>query len=92
MRMMPWPSPFKEFLPDAPWVQSYNRSFNYIDPYPVRATAHVSGQPDAEAIRGEMAAIPDREGGNILNLGVDQRRGEAQPPGIRKFEGCESAA
>jgi hypothetical protein len=46
-----------------------NNTFNYIDPYPVRATAHVSGQPDAEAIRGEMAAIPDREGGNILNIG-----------------------
>jgi hypothetical protein len=81
-----------EVLPDAPWLQSYNNTFNYIDPYPNRATAQVPGLPDAEAIRGEMAAIPDREGGNILNLGVDQRRGEAQPAGVRKFEGYESAA
>jgi hypothetical protein len=26
-----------------------------------------------------MAAIPDREGGDFLNFGLDQRWGEAQP-------------
>ena len=35
-------------------------------------SAHVPGQSDTGAIRGGLAAIPDREGGNFLNLRVDQ--------------------
>ena len=40
-------------------------------------SAYVPGQSNAGAIRVGMAAIPDREGGNILNLRLDQRWGEA---------------
>jgi hypothetical protein len=40
-------------------------------------SAHVPGQSNAGKIRVGMAAIPDREGGDFLNFGLDQRRGEA---------------
>lgn len=44
------------------------------------ASAHIFVQPDARAIRVGMAAIPDREGGEFLNFGLDQRWGEAHSP------------
>ena len=62
-------------MPGLPLVASWCRR---RDLNPHGFPAYGIAQPGAGAIRGRMAAIPDREGGDFLNFGLDQKRGEAQ--------------